>query len=145
MNRKTVEDRAITFFNAGYNCAQSTFASIAPAYGLSEQDALRITGAFGGGIAGYQGICGALSGALMALSLKDGSTETSPEQKAAMRVQARSLMAEFEKRCGAQDCRTITDCDMSTEEGKALALARDVRGTVCAKAIKTAIALVMGS
>ena len=51
-----------------YNCAQSVLATFAPEIGLTEEEAFRLGGPFGAGM--HRGsVCGALTGALMALGL----------------------------------------------------------------------------
>lgn len=141
MNSTDSSERARTLFRTGYNCAQSTFAALAPRYGLSEADALRTTSAFGGGIARTGGICGALSGVLMALSLKRGVPETSPEIKNAIYDSARNLIDAFVETWGSANCAELTGCDPATEEGRAAAAARNVHDTLCTRFIASAIEL----
>ena len=53
----------------GYMCSQCVFAHFAPELGLSEELALQLSGAFGGG-SFYGGTCGAVVGANLALSME---------------------------------------------------------------------------
>ncbi len=48
-----MEDRiakAVALFKEGYNCSQSVVAAFADLYGFSEEQALRMSASFGGGI-----------------------------------------------------------------------------------------------
>ena len=58
----------------GYMCSQCVFAHFAPELGLSEELALQLSGAFGGG-SFYGGTCGAVVGANLALSMEYGWSE----------------------------------------------------------------------
>lgn len=64
--------RALELYLNGYNCAQAVFAAYHEECGLSERDALRLASGFGGGIGGMRGICGAVSGAVMAFGMLRG-------------------------------------------------------------------------
>lgn len=59
-------------FRKGYNCAQSVFSTYASSLGMDEKDAENVARAFGGGINGRAELCGAVSGALMAIGVRIG-------------------------------------------------------------------------
>ncbi|MBO5812731.1 MAG: C_GCAxxG_C_C family protein, partial [Bacteroidaceae bacterium] len=54
--------RAVDNFKQGYNCAQAVTAAFADLYDLTEEQALRISASFGGGIGRMREVCGAASG-----------------------------------------------------------------------------------
>lgn len=141
MHTENAQERGIELFAAGYTCAQSTFAALSELFGMGEEQAIRVSAAFGGGIARSGDFCGALSGALMALGLKRGQPETSAEIKNDLYARARSLIAAFEESCGARDCRDLIGCDLSTPEGAALAASRNTRKVICENLVRTAIRL----
>lgn len=62
-------EAATTRFSEGMNCAQAIFTSFAEQIGLDAESALKISTAFGGGIAQTGATCGAVTGALMVISL----------------------------------------------------------------------------
>ncbi len=68
-------ERAIAYFKEGFNCSQAVFAAFAPQSGLEREMALRIAGTFGGGMGRLGEVCGAVTGALMALGLQYGCTD----------------------------------------------------------------------
>lgn len=64
--------------------------------------------AFGGGIARYQSVCGALTGAEIALGLYGGKVVPDPKQVAdTMRPFTRGLVESFRSEFGAAECRTL--------------------------------------
>ena len=74
-------EKALSYFNNSFNCAQSVITSFSPELGLSEDDCLKVSCAFGAGMGKQQHTCGAVSGALMVLGLKFGKALNDNEQK----------------------------------------------------------------
>lgn len=142
MDIERIRGRGVELFSSGYNCAQAAFCAWAPEFGLDEAAALKTASAFGGGIARTGNICGALSGALMALGMKRAPAESSPEIKAANYARAQALMAAFSERCGAVTCRDLTGCDLSTKEGSERFATLKLGKTLCVKLVETAVDLV---
>ena len=136
-----LQDRGAELFSAGYNCAQSTYAALAPAFGVDEATALKAAAMFGGGVARTGGLCGAISGALMALGLKHAPVETSADIKAALYERGRAFLETFERERGSLICRDLIGCDLSTAEGRSAAAARGTHTGICAKLVRDAIAL----
>ena len=78
-----------------FNCAQSVLVTFAQEAGLTEEEAFRLGGPFGAGM--HRGsVCGALTGALMALGLAGVPQPT-----------ASALMAEFVKKHGSMECAQL--------------------------------------
>ena len=55
-------ERAVSLFKSGYNCSQSVVAAFADLYGVEEQQALRMSASFGGGIGRMRQTCVAACG-----------------------------------------------------------------------------------
>lgn len=142
MSKEDAQKRGIELFSSGYNCAQATLAALAPQFGMEEGAALKLSAAFGGGIARTGGLCGALSGALMALGLKRTPVEISPAIKNAAYARAKQLMDDFAAACGAVHCRDLTGCDLASAEGQARFAREGMHKSVCEKLVRTAISLV---
>jgi amino-acid N-acetyltransferase len=67
-------------FDSGFNCAQSVFVPFALQHGLDRQSALKLSTGFGAGMV-YRGeTCGAMTGAMMALGLLTGRSESEDTQ-----------------------------------------------------------------
>ena len=67
------KEKATELHERGFNCAQSVLAALGEYTGLDEKTALAVTGGFGGGVRCGE-ICGACSGAVMALGLANPFT-----------------------------------------------------------------------
>ncbi len=63
------QQKAHDYFYGGYNCAQSVFAAFHAEMGLSEETALKLMVSMGGGVGGLREICGAFTGAAVALNM----------------------------------------------------------------------------
>jgi len=65
---------AVETFLKGFSCSQAVLSAFCSSYGLDTNIALKISQPFGGGIAHLGQMCGAASGALMAIGLEHGRT-----------------------------------------------------------------------
>jgi C_GCAxxG_C_C family probable redox protein len=133
---------AVACFKEGFACSQAVFSTYAPDLGLDRETALKIAAAFGGGIARTGDICGAVSGALMVLSLRHAVTFASEDEKQKLYNLARELIASFRERNGAIICRQLLNCDLGTPEGHKYAKERKLTATICPKYIRDAAVIV---
>ena len=104
MNRM---ETAMAYHDKGFNCCQSVLAAFADRFDIPEDAALRIGAAFGSGT-GTGELCGAITGALMALDLiavKDLSDPVAAKKKAVAR--SRELQKRFGEQFGALRCRDL--------------------------------------
>ncbi|MDD2525169.1 MAG: C-GCAxxG-C-C family protein [Bacteroidales bacterium] len=72
MDPNEIEQRiqkAITYFESGYNCSQSVFMAYSDLYGMDPDTAAQIATSFGGGMGRLREMCGAVSGMFLILSL----------------------------------------------------------------------------
>ena len=100
--------QATTSFQNGFNCSQSVFSSFAPGFGLSRDFALRIAAPFGGGMGHMGEVCGAVSGAIMVIGLKTGSTQAGDKEAKETSYQtAREFADRFKERNGTILCREL--------------------------------------
>ena len=103
----SVEEKAIAYHDKGFNCAQSVLCSVGAYTGLDEKTALAIAAGFGGGCRCGE-ICGAVSGAIMALGICcpyiDGRDLERKEEIAAY---SRTLTGFFRDTFGALRCDEI--------------------------------------
>lgn len=138
-------EEAVAFFQSGYNCAQAVFAALAPELGLSREQAFKIANGFGGGMARKGETCGAVVGAMMAISLAHGSSE--PDEEAKQQVYSRiwKFTDEFCSRNGSLLCRDLLGCDLSTEEGRKQAHGSGVTKSRCPDFVADAVEIVESS
>lgn len=83
-----------------HNCAQAVLHTYADVAGITEDDALNIAGAFGGGMGNMEGTCGALVGAGLVLGLVN-------KDKVKSKKQMRQIMTWFKERNGATQCKLL--------------------------------------
>ena len=72
MNKSEIAIKKFNSSDCNYNCTQSVLFSFSKDFGLDEKLALRIATGFGVGMGRNQSVCGAVSGAIMVISLKYG-------------------------------------------------------------------------
>ncbi|MGO9318386.1 MAG: C-GCAxxG-C-C family protein [Terracidiphilus sp.] len=129
--------RAVELFSQDYNCAQSVFAGSAAGEGLSEAQRLALAAPFGGGIARQGEVCGALTGALMALGEAEGKAMAADPVvgRNALYERARQLTEAFRKEHGAILCRELTGCALDTEAGQRAFKERGLHQNLCTKLV----------
>lgn len=102
------EKKAEMLFRQGYNCAQATFCAFCEELGMDIDTAARLSSSFGGGMGRMREVCGAVSGALMALGALRGYDDVSDiniKMEHYARVQA--IMKGFESELSSYICRDI--------------------------------------
>ncbi len=107
----TIEERiekAVALFKSGYNCSQSVVAAYADMYGFTEEQALRMSASFGGGIGRMRQTCGAACGMFLLAGLENGATDGADrEGKAANYALVQRLAEEFKLRNGSLICAEL--------------------------------------
>jgi C_GCAxxG_C_C family probable redox protein len=85
---------------------------------------------FGGGVAGMGETCGAITGAALALGLRDMLlTDEAPVDLAPItRAYLQELLRDFTLEFGARRCNDLTGIDISTPEGHDAFMASEARG-----------------
>jgi len=125
-------DEALLQFSSGFNCAQSVLAAFCAAFDVDNNIALRIAGAFGGGIAGTGETCGAVAGGLMVIGLRHGMTDPKDLQaKEKTRDLGKRFIQRFSSAHGSCRCKELLGCDVATPEGAEKARADGLFKTLC--------------
>jgi C_GCAxxG_C_C family probable redox protein len=108
-----------------FNCCESVLIRIdreSPLPGF-DNDVMRIASAFGGGVAGWGSVCGAASGAAMALGLINGTDgDEHPDEfqgkRDRLRDKTQRFLRVFEEEFGSVNCMNLLGVDRRTEEGR---------------------------
>lgn len=136
MDRK---NNAVNYFERGYNCSQSVLVVFCEELGISKEVALKIATGFGGGMRNAE-VCGAVTGALMVLSLKYGHFI---EGDTVSKEQNYSLTKEFQERFKKLNntviCREILGYDLSKSDDMVIIKEKELFKTVCPKMIQEAV------
>ena len=129
-----IED-AVRLFGEGYVCSQAVFAAFSEDFDLPKEQALKIGACFGSGMRKGE-VCGACTGALMALGLKYG------DEKSKSNEVCEAFLDEFKRVNGSFICRDLLECDISTEEGVAFAREHNLFKEICPKMVESAAEIV---
>ena len=134
--RKSAEET----FSSGLNCAESTALATATSQGIETELLPRMATVFGGGMARSCGQCGALTGAMMGISLALGRSAAGESVEAAYAATQR-LVHEFEDVFGSRNCQALLGgIDLGTPEGQATFKKQELRGR-CLQFTGTAAAI----
>lgn len=135
-------EKSLKLFESKFNCAQSVFASFSKELGLDEKQALKIGGCFGSGMRKGE-VCGACTGALMALGLKYGQDEIGDvESKLKSDDVCVGFLEEFASKNGSYICNELLGCDIRTKDGVEYALENNLFTEFCPKMVESATLIV---
>lgn len=136
-------ERAVSCFKEGFSCSQAMLSTYGPQLGLNHELALKVSGAFGGGMARMGETCGAVTGAFMVIGLKYGNARVEDKQA---KERAYSLVREFvdrfKSRNGSIVCRELLGYDISTPEGMKLIKEKKLTTTLCPKFVQDAAEII---
>ena len=134
------EERAIELFKQKFNCSQAVFTAFRQADILNEKDALKLSTVFGAGVASTgSGLCGAVTGALMAISMCHGRGDLqSVEAKKTTYALGQRFMTEFKCCMGSCICEELLGLNIGAPENMSKAHEMKLFETRCRDAVKTA-------
>ncbi len=105
---KTKAEIAKELFLQGYNCSQAVFGAFCEDFGINKEMGLTLSSGFGGGMARRREVCGAVSGAVMVLSLIHGYSDAeNAEEKKHLYEEIRKVLCDFEEETGSIICREL--------------------------------------
>ncbi len=133
-------ERAASLFEQGFSCSQSVFSAYADRFGLDAEMALRVSGAFGGGMGRMGATCGAVTGALMVIGLKYAKTRPEDdESKERTYALVQQFAERFRQRNGSTVCRDLLGYDLSTPEGRQQVEELGISQTLCPRLVRSAV------
>ena len=130
---------AAKIFENDFNCCQAVFSAFAPDRGLDRNTALHIAAPFGGGMGRMGEVCGAITGAFMAIGLKYGNPDSNKETKKRSYEAVLAFTERFTALHGSIRCRELLGCDIGTPEGMAEAKERNLFSTLCADIVRDSV------
>lgn len=133
MDRTTT---ALDYFSSGYSCSQSVLAAFSESYGLDGDLAVKVAGAFGGGMSHTNQACGAVTGALMVLGLQHGAVG---EAKQHMYEIAKEFVRRFTARHGTISCTQLLGYDLGDPQQRAAAKEQDLFSSRCCMYVQDAV------
>ncbi len=132
-------DHAVALFEGNFNCAESTVTALLTAARRDPAEAQRLATAFGGGLARRGTVCGALTGAAMALSSLLGRTDAADtDGKERAYAVVAELLRRVETSTGAIECRTLTGLDFNDPTSHE-AFKASVKARVCVPMLRLVV------
>ena len=137
-------NRATEIMAQGHVCSESVLLAVCQEFGMEVDDKIipRIASLFGGGIGNSGSVCGAVTGAIMAMGLLKERGETMEEMLETL-TSAQEFRRRFEAEMQTINCRELTGLDLTTEEGMEELINSDIPQTVCFPAVAAAYRLVV--
>jgi C_GCAxxG_C_C family probable redox protein len=90
---------------------------VAESKGVQSDLIPRIATGFCGGISRTSGICGAVSGAILALNIFYGRMDAGTSTDASY-AKVQAMVSLFERQFGTTNCTALTGCNLATAEGQ---------------------------
>jgi C_GCAxxG_C_C family probable redox protein len=136
----TRAEDAVQYFQQGFSCSQAVVAALCEPLGLDRETGLKISQAFGGGLARMGETCGAVTGALMVIGLQSGRTrpEDNPAKEKTYRL-VHEFFRSFRERHGSTVCRELIGVDLNSLEGYRLGEERGVFTKLCPRFVADAV------
>lgn len=135
------KEQAADVFSREYNCSQAVLSVFAEELGMSREDALKIASGFGAGVRTGD-ICGAVSGAIMALGLKYGH---SVQGDSVTKNEMYRLTEEFQKKFiqinSSIICRDLLGYDVSSEDDREIIMEKNLFKTICPKMVRDSVGI----
>lgn len=113
--------KVIANFNNGLNCCQCVLLTFSEELGLDKKSAIKIASGFGGGMCRGE-VCGAVTGAIMVLSLKYGNSILDDiESKEKVYEMVREFKEKFTEINDSIICRDLLGIDLIKKENRMIA------------------------
>ncbi len=114
--QKTIE-ASIAYFDTGYGCAEAVLKAVAEFKGVESDLIPRLATGFCGGMARTGGMCGAVTGGVLALNLLYGRNDSTGDKEANYQA-IQEFMRIFRERFNDVNCPGLTGVDLATAEGQ---------------------------
>lgn len=132
-------DKAKHLFEQKFHCSQAVLAAFANELGITEEQALKLGACFGSGMRKGE-VCGACTGALMALGLKFGQSKIDDLES---RWKTNDITSEFlemfRNENGSYICKELLGCDLATLEGIEYAKSHNLFTEFCPAMVISAV------
>ena len=99
----------------GFNCCQAVACTYCDLFGMDEETAFKACEAFGAGMGGMEGTCGAVSGAVFLAGLKNSCGDLEkPVSKGKTYQFSRAITAKCREKNGSLVCRDLKGIETGT-------------------------------
>ena len=108
--------------------------------GIDRERALRVAGAFGGGMGRMGATCGAVTGAFMAIGLKCGKVRAEDDAAREKTYElVREFVTRFQSRHGSMSCKELLGYDLSNPQEREKAKEKGLFDTLCPQLVRDAV------
>ncbi len=136
------EEKAVLLFGGGYNCAQSVFGVFCEENGLDIKTALKLSNGFGGGVRCGE-LCGAVSGAILSISLKCGFyIEKDFVQKNYCNTKAYEFIEKFKSENNSVLCRDLLGVDIKSPQDHNIPWVQELHKKICPRIVASAVRII---
>jgi C_GCAxxG_C_C family probable redox protein len=116
-NPDQTAQRSGELFESGFCCSESVLQALAESRGIRSDLIPRIATGLCAGISRTGGICGAVSGGVLAISMIAGRSSPSDPREENLRL-VRAFLNECEAKFGSTNCERLMGCRLDTPEGQ---------------------------
>ena len=135
MNKSEI---AQALFKEGFNCSQSLLAAYGTDLGIERDIALKIAGAFGGGIGRMDETCGVVTGAFMIIGLKYGAISAKDKTAKTKTYEvSKTFVSSFEALNNSVRCRDLLGFDLSSKPDSGKIISKQ-----CPKYVSDAVSII---
>lgn len=112
---KTI-NRSKQLFDAGFGCAEAVLMAMSEYKNIQSDLIPKIATGLCGGLSKTNGMCGAVSGGVLAISMIYGRTKVE-DSRDVLNAKTQAFIHGFTEKYGTVGCTALTGCDLSTDEG----------------------------
>lgn len=135
-------EKSQDYFNSGYGCAEAVLLAIANVKNIRSVLIPRIATGFCGGMGRTDGMCGAVTGGILALNLILGRNGVEESNEANYKA-VQKLIQNFRLRFGEVNCTALTGCNLSNETGREMYNEKNMH-PVCAGFVGETTRIILG-
>jgi C_GCAxxG_C_C family probable redox protein len=139
MKRK---EQALLDLKNGFCCAQAVAAAFSADFGINRETSAKMASPFGAGMSRTGSVCGAVTGALLAIGMMHGGSKPSDtEAKKKGYAVGKNFLKKFEEKFGSTICPKLIGVDITTDAGMEAARAKGIFDNVCTAIVTDTIGM----
>jgi len=136
------QNQAMEIMKQGHGCAESVLLAVCQEYDIESDVIPRIASCFAGGIGNSGSVCGAVTGAVMAIGVIADQGDSMDDYMEKMLL-VQEFRQRFEQAMNTINCHEMTGADLTTPEGINAFIQSDIPQKVCFPAVGLAFDIVM--
>lgn len=137
MHRQELVEKAMINFRDGFSCSQSIFAAFSEGTGLDKETCFKISCGLGAGCSRTGQICGAVSGAYLAIGLKHGKSKPEDNDSRELTYKlVNDFNSNFLDYYPSLNCTDLIGCNLGIPDEQEKAKIEQKFETICAGIVK---------